>query len=277
MLLKASCWLLYADKLLQLNAGAPRGAWYVFCTSLIMPEGPSIIILKETISRFNRKKILAATGKAPIDMDRLQGKTIRAIKTWGKHLLICFDGFFVRIHLLMFGTYLVNETKKTPLQLGLTCKNATLNFYTCSVKLAEGDVNDAYDWSADVMNADWNGKKARKKLKAEPTQLVCDALMDQDIFSGVGNIIKNEILFISRIHPESKVGKIPGPKMKELVDQAALYPFDFLRWKKAGTLKKHWLAYAKKICPRCHIPLHKAYPGKAKRRSFFCNNCQEKY
>src|ERR1700712_4365348 len=98
-----------------------------------MPEGPSIIILKEAVARFNRKKVLAASGNAKIDMKRLEGKTIRSINSWGKHLLICFDGFYLRIHLLMFGTYRINERKTTPLRLGLQFKKDELNFYTAAI------------------------------------------------------------------------------------------------------------------------------------------------
>jgi endonuclease VIII len=244
---------------------------------LVMPEGPSLIILKEAIAPFIGKKILKATGKAPIDMRRLEKRTIRDINTWGKHLLMEFDGFFIRIHLLMFGTWLIDEKKTTPLKLGLTFNSHTLNFYTCAITMTDGKTSDVYDWSADVMSRHWDEKKALAKLKAMPEALICDALMDQQIFSGVGNIIKNEILFNTRIHPESVVAKIPLAKKRALLREAVSYPFNFLKWKKEGTLKKHWLAYAKKKCPRCNIPLHKAYPGKAKRRSFFCNNCQVKY
>jgi endonuclease VIII len=242
-----------------------------------MPEGPSIVILKEAIARFNRKKVLKATGNAKIDMKRLENKTIRSIKTWGKHLLICFDGFYVRIHLLMFGTYRINEKKTTPLKLGLKFKKDELNFYACAVKLEEGDPNETYDWSADIMNKKWDAKKAFKKVKQFPDAMICDVLLDQDIFSGVGNIIKNEILFITRIHPKSKCGKIPASNMKALINEAVRYSFDFLEWKKASELKKHWLAYSKKTCPRCKIPLQKEYPGAKKRRSFFCDNCQLLY
>jgi endonuclease-8 len=242
-----------------------------------MPEGPSIVILQEAIARFNRKKVVEATGNAKIDMKRLEGKTIRSIKTWGKHLLICFDGFFIRIHLLMFGTYRINERKETAPRLSLQFKKDELNFYTAAIKLVEGDPDDVYDWSADVMNKNWDAKKALKKIKENGAELICDVLLDQAIFSGVGNIIKNEILFITRIHPKSKVGKIPVARVKALIAEAVSYSFDFLRWKKAFELKKHWLAYGKKTCPRCKIPLHKEYPGKRKRRSFFCDNCQVAY
>lgn len=242
-----------------------------------MPEGPSIVILKEAIARFSRKKIIKACGTAAIDLKRLENKSIRHIKTWGKHLLICFDGFFVRIHLLMFGTYYIDSRKKGPPRLGFTFKNGELNFYTCAVKLTEGTADEVYDWTADVMNKQWDGKKAIKKIKEVQDALICDVLLDQAIFSGVGNIIRNEILFNCRIHPQSRAKNIPAAKKRALVKEAAGYSVDFLRWKKEGVLKKHWQVYSRKTCPRCNIPLTKAYPGKTKRRSFFCNNCQVKY
>jgi endonuclease-8 len=62
-----------------------------------------------------------------------------------------------------------------------------------------------------------------------------------------------------------------------MVKETRKYAFDFLEWKKENTLKKHWLAHTKKICPRCEIPFHKAYLGNTKRRSYFCENCQILY
>ena len=108
--------------------------------------------------------------------------------------------------------------------------------------------------------------------------LVCDALLSQEIFAGVGNIIKNEVLFRIRVHPESLVGALPSRKLGEMIKEARNYSFDFLRWKKAFELRKHWLVHTKKICPRCHIPIIKIqHLGRTKRRAFFCNNCQLLY
>jgi endonuclease-8 len=110
-----------------------------------------------------------------------------------------------------------------------------------------------------------------------PETLVCDALLDQNVFAGVGNIIKNEVLFRIRVHPLSRVGKIPPRKLRELVKQARLYSFEFLEWKKAFVLRKHWLAHNKKTCPRCQLPFTREYLGTTDRRSFFCERCQVRY
>lgn len=242
-----------------------------------MPEGPSIVILKEQVASFTGKKIISATGNAKIDMERLEDKKILAFKTWGKHFLICFDTFTVRIHLLLFGTYRINERKDALIRLGLTFKDGEINFYTCSVKILEGELNDYYDWSTDVMNDNWDPEKAKAKLKELPDKMICDILLEQDIFSGVGNIIKNEVLYRVRVHPETLAGSIPLPKIDEIITEAQNYSFEFLDWKKKNVLKKHWLAHGKKTCLRCNLPLIKEYTGIKKRRSFFCENCQIHY
>ncbi len=242
-----------------------------------MPEGPSIIILKEAVQQFKGKKIIAVSGNSKVDIQKLKGQIIVDFKTWGKHFLICFKTFTVRIHLMMFGSYRINEKKKNAPRLGLQFKKGELNFYACSVKIIEEDIDTVYDWSCDVMNPLWDAQKAKVKLKDKKEVMVCDALLDQHIFAGVGNIIKNEVLFRVKIHPESDVSKLPAKKLNALVKEASLYSFQFLQWKKDFVLKQHWLAHTKKICPRDNIPFVKKHLGKTHRRSFYCESCQQLY
>ena len=243
-----------------------------------MPEGPTLVILKEQLQSFKGKQIITATGNAKIDMALLAGKKIIDFRTWGKQFFIFTEGCTIRIHFLMFGSYSINEqTKPIPrIRLCLEFGDERLFFYTCSVKIVE-DPTDLYDWEADVMSDEWNSRRARKKLKALPEMMVCDALLNQDIFAGVGNIMKNEVLFRIKLHPETLLGNLPPKMMSSLIKEARNYAFDFLKWKKAYVLRKHWLAHTKKTCPRCEIPFIKKHCGATKRRTFFCENCQVKY
>jgi endonuclease-8 len=243
-----------------------------------MPEGPSIAILKELVQPFTGQKIISVDGNSKQDIQRLSKQKILEFKSWGKHFLIRFKKFSVKIHFMLFGSYSINEKvdrKKT--RLGLHFKNSDLYFYACSIQFIEEDLDTVYDWSCDVMNDEWNALKARQKLKLEPNTLVCDALLDQHIFAGVGNIIKNEVCYRIFVHPESKVGALPLKQLNTLIKQARVYSFDFLEWKKAFVLRKHWLAHTKKTCKRCDLPLIKKYAGTTKRRTFFCTNCQVLY
>ncbi|MES1195418.1 MAG: DNA-formamidopyrimidine glycosylase family protein [Steroidobacter sp.] len=242
-----------------------------------MPEGPSIVILREATTQFVGEKILSAEGNTKIDKQRLVEKHIVDIRSWGKHYLIAFDGFALRIHFLLFGSYRINERREMTPRLSLRFKNGEMNFYACSIKYIEGALDDTYDWSGDVMSDEWNAKHADEKLLAMPDSYVCDALLSQDIFAGVGNIIKNEVLFRIRLHPLSLVGTLSSRKRAEIITQARQYSFEFLEWKKAYVLRQHWLAHNKSICPRCNIPFTKGKLGRSQRRCFYCDRCQKLY
>ncbi|WP_293788017.1 DNA-formamidopyrimidine glycosylase family protein [uncultured Pedobacter sp.] len=244
-----------------------------------MPEGPSIVILKDSIRELHLAKpeVLEITGNIKnFDKDRLLHQKVDDFKSWGKHFLICFKDFTIRIHFMLFGSYLINARKKTPLKLGLIFKKDELNFYTCKADLLEGNVRKHYTWENDVMADEWNGNAAIKKLKENSELLVCDALLDQQIFSGVGNIIKNEVLYRTRIHPLTKIENLPAPKLNALVKEARHYSFDFLKWKKENTLSKHWEAYSQKECPLKH-KIAKKELGKTHRQTYFCETCQKIY
>jgi endonuclease-8 len=108
-----------------------------------------------------------------------------------------------------------------------------------------------------------------------PDALVCDALLDQTVFAGVGNIIKNEVLFRIRVHPLSTLGALPPAKLRVLVAEARQYSFDFLAWKRDFVLRQHWLVHNKGTCARCGRKLTRAHLGHTDRRTFFCTHCQK--
>lgn len=241
-----------------------------------MPEGPSIVILKEKLKPFIGKRVMDANGYAKdFDAGLLVGKTLKDVKSWGKQTLLIFPKFAVRIHMMLFGSYKINEPVKKNASLHLEFSNGYVNFSISSVKLIGEPLDELYDWSADIMSDEWDRDKAIAKLKAKPKTMICDALLDQKIFAGSGNIIKNEALFRARLHPESIIGQIPDDKLKELIDEVISFGQDFLKWRKVNQLTQHLQAHEKNICPRNLIPFRKADTGKTKRHSYFCEKCQE--
>ena len=234
-------------------------------------------MLCDEASIFVNQVVLRAYGNAKIPMQRLEQQRVLDLRSFGKQTLMLFDGFYVRVHLLMFGSYLINEQRSIVPRLGLVFPNGSLNFYNGSVKLLEGDVNGVYDWRVDIMSDEWDEKRVRKLFRAAPDTFVCDALLDQDVFAGVGNIIKNEVLYLCKVHPLSRVGALSARKANEIVAQARAYSFRFLDWKKAHVLRKHWLVHNQSLCPVHRIPLSRGYLGSRKRRSFYCVKCQRLY
>lgn len=243
-----------------------------------MPEGPTLVILKEALQPFKNRKVLQVEGNSKMPIQRMQSKMLLEIRTWGKQLLLRFSGFTLRIHFLLFGSYTINEPKENRIpRLSLTFKTGTIYFYACCVRLLEEHLDDLYLWQADIMSDDWNPNRTKALLLEQPTLLICDALLTQELFAGSGNIIKNEVLFRKRLHPLNRVGDLPAKQLNAIIKDVRQYAFLFLKWKQKYTLKKHWCVHNKSTCPRCQIPLKRAYLGKFERRTFYCENCQILY
>jgi len=250
-------------------------------------EGPSLHLAAEVLQPFVGRRILAVDGNSRIGIERLRRRTVRDLFSWGKHLVFQFDGFALRVHFLLWGTFaavvrgqsVTGDYRRTSNpRLVMTFANGEITMWSASLRFVDDpQVRSAYDFTSDVLSSSWNAGAALAKLRRHPRAEIADVLLDQDIFAGVGNIIKNEVLFRVRVHPLSKVGALPAGKLRELVDQARQYSFDFYEWKKQYVLRKHWLAHTKRTCPRCNIPFLKAHLGVTNRRSFYCENCQVRY
>lgn len=58
----------------------------------------------------------------------------------------------------------------------------------------------------DVCSPEFSFLRAENEVKKQKGRMLGDVLMDQNVLPGVGNIIKNEALFDSGLHPAVKVG-----------------------------------------------------------------------
>lgn len=243
-----------------------------------MPEGPSILLFSEDFHMLVGQVVLKVSGAAKLDKKQLKGQTLKQVKTWGKHFLFCFEDLTLQVHLLLFGKYYINNKRTTKPKLSLKFSNDEVNFYATSQKLLPADLDEVYDWSADVLSIHWNAAAARKKLKqAKADTIVADALLNQDVFAGVGNIIKNEVLHRARVHPASRLSALTPRKLTELVKEAANFSHDFLEWKRKNQLVKNLKVHKKKSCERDSTSIEKEYIGRTGRRAFFCPTCQKLY
>ena len=243
-------------------------------------EGPALTLLKEEAQAFIGQKITEAGGGSKFDKQPLIDQRLNKLQSCGKHFLMVLDDCTIRIHYLMFGNYYLNShhPEKEP-KLSLHFANGSeWNNYNCAVAiLPETDMTKLYDFSTDIMDETWDEDKAKAKLKQHPHMQVCDALMNQEIFAGVGNVIKNEALFRIKVHPKTELENLPAKKVDELLTEAHNYSYDFYRWRKEGTLRKKYCVHRRKYCPNCHSILAKEFTGELNRSSFYCTHCQLLY
>ena len=191
-----------------------------------MPEGPSILLLKDQLMPFKNKVVKNAGGYGKMPTDWLKGKKLLDIKTWGKHLLLVFTNGTVRIHLGLFGDVLINERKNVNRSFFLEFAKGEMNGYVVRAKKVE-DINKEYDWRTDILSPDFDKNYVKKLVREQGDKTIDDILMDQDIFTGVGNIIRNEALYRAGIHPLSVVKNIPPIKLTKLINEVLKYAKTF--------------------------------------------------
>src|SRR5215204_1589473 len=247
-------------------------------------EGPSLYLAAKQLKPFRGKTVLTVSGNSKIEKERILKKKVKAIFSWGKHLVIQFDEFALRTHFLLFGAFeaqvnnipLTGDYKRsyTPrLQLGF--ENGTIKLFSCSVKFLETrNAKASYDFTVDIMSPKWEADKAFDSISSKPGAEIADVLLDQEIFAGVGNIIKNEVLWRVRIHPETKVKNIPASELKKLIAETRKFCLLFYKWRKVFLLRKHLDIYQKSLCPRCGAKVTRKKTGKRNRISHFCPVCQ---
>ncbi|XP_077000324.1 endonuclease 8-like 3 isoform X2 [Tamandua tetradactyla] len=128
----------------------------------------------------------------------------------------------------------------------------------------------------DVCSPKFSFSRAESEVKKQKGQMLCDVLMDQKVFPGVGNIIKNEALFDSGLHPAVKVCQLTDEQTHLLVKMIRNFSILFYRCHKAGSaVSKHYKVYKCLICAQCHCKITACRLGKNDRMTYFCPQCQK--
>ncbi len=243
-----------------------------------MPEGPTIKFISQKLQKFVGKTVSEASGYGEMDKSKIQNIELINIETFGKNLIFVFKDFFVTAHFGLFGSMLINERKKVNASFALHFDDDEINFYVTRTNFFEGKPEDYFNYKTDILKTEFDQKFVLKTLQKDfKSKMIGDVLMDQNIFAGVGNIIRVEVLFRSKIHPDSLVEKIPTKNLQELIAISADYGEEFLNQMATDSVKMDALVYGKKICPIHKTDLIVEKMGKVKRKTFLCRECQEFY
>lgn len=244
-------------------------------------EGPSLFLAQEQLKPFRKQVVKAASGNTKaVDSATLVGKEIKDLFSWGKHLVFQFDDFAIRIHFMLFGTFEAEvggtwvtgdyRRAREP-RLAFTFSNGQFLAFNCSVKVIESkNAKKGYDFSRDIMHKIWNPEAAYERVRTTLDEGIADVLLDQDIFAGVGNIIKNEALSIVRVAPTRKVKDMDAAKLKEVIGVTRAFSLQFYRWRKKFVLRKNLKVHGRNTCPYCDRKLIKQKTGKRERWAYWC-------
>jgi endonuclease-8 len=248
-------------------------------------EGPSLALAAEQLQPFAGLVVQDVRGNARIDRERFRGQRLSAVFNHGKQLFMQFPGFALRTHFLLYGTYEAevegvqvsgDYVRTREPRLVLRFANGEVRMFNCSLRIVEqADVAATLDFRTDVLSKHWSTPKAMKALSHMGDEEISDVLLDQDVFAGVGNIIKNEVLYPERLRPQAKVRNISLARRRTLIRQVLSFSRLFLKWRRKFELRKHLQVHGRSTCPNCGGKLVHPHTGKRHRRAHYCPRCQK--
>ncbi|XP_013370672.1 PREDICTED: endonuclease 8-like 3 isoform X2 [Chinchilla lanigera] len=202
------------------------------------------------------------------------GCVYSGVETLGKELFMFFGPKALRIHFGMKGSIMINplsyksKGEVSPvLELQLT--SDLICFFDSSVELRNSvEIQQRIRMmeELDVCSPKFSFLRAESEVKKQQGRMLCDVLLDQKVLPGVGNIIKNEALFDSGLHPAVKVFQLTEEQTHHLVKMCC---------KTGSAISIHYKVYKRPSCGQCCHKITVCRLGENNRMTYFCPRCQK--
>lgn len=151
----------------------------------------------------------------------LRGQVVSEIASRGKHLLVRTDcGFSVHSHLGMDGAWRLyghgerwrGRSFEVRAVLG-TEHRVAVGHRLRRVEVLRTSVEEVVvgHLGPDVLGPDWDEREAVTRLTAAPERPVGEALVDQRVMAGPGNVYRSEICFLAGVDPRTPIGEVREP------------------------------------------------------------------
>jgi endonuclease-8 len=150
----------------------------------------------------------------------LTGQIVDEVLCRGKHLFIRVGPASIHSHLKMDGSWQIGTVRASAHQIRiiLEATDGSRPVRATGVDLGVLEILDrADDMTAvqhlgpDLLGADWDPGIAASNLAADPGRPVAEALLDQRVLAGVGNVYANELCFVFGARPTAPVGQLKDP------------------------------------------------------------------
>lgn len=194
-----------------------------------MPEGPEILISSAFLKQFVKgKNFTKITSNTKTKRTLPKKSKVIDIYSYGKVIIIQTNDYFVHIHFGITG-WLV---RKKPRIYKYILHFGNYKFYLqdtrrfSSIKiLNEEKHNDELNkLGIDILSENFTLNNFIQLTKNKK-QNVCSFLLDQKKFAGLGNYIKNEVLYLSKVSPLRKVSDLSDSEIKKIYNNIKFVSF----------------------------------------------------
>jgi endonuclease VIII len=275
-----------------------------------MPEGDTIFRTARNIGRaLVGKPVIGFRSTFPWlmrfnDDTPIAGQTVENVEARGKWLLVHFSGGgILASHLLMNGRwhiYRQGERWQLPrFHMRIVIENAQYQAVGFRVPVARMHTAQSLDRDVrvartenDLLSAEFDAAAALNRIMAQPGQAIADALLDQSMLAGVGNVFKSEICFVCGLHPYRAVATLTRDQAATVISCARrLLQSNVLEdsgdtivtFRSQARRTTHnsnpgeslWVyGRAGEPCRRCGSAVRRRIQGDDARVTFWCPQCQ---
>jgi len=250
-----------------------------------MAEGDTILRAARRLDAALGGEIVAASAPNPrgraAGIERLDGRRLEAVESHGKNLLLRFGDLALHSHMGMNGSWhvyargarwrkprrsawavLAGERWEAVQFGGPTLRLIPATRLTRDPQLAR--------LGPDVLAPDFDPDAVIAPMRADPARTLGDALLDQALVAGIGNIFKSEASFAARLDPWRQIADLSDDDLRAVLRAARE---QMLRAVDGG---RHTYAVYKgrRPCPVCGGRIVSRGQGDANRTTYWCPRCQ---
>lgn len=267
-----------------------------------MPEGDTIYRTATVLRRalaghvVTGFELVAPKVSTAAARRQIVGGTVRSVESNGKHLLITFstDGedVVLHTHMKMTGQWHVYRPDQRwwfapskarvvirTAQYVAPCEAPPIVELFAARELPMHRVLSTL--GPDLLADDFDIEKGIRRLRSDPERDIATALLDQATLSGIGNEYKNEVLFLSRVWPWTKVRDLEDATMRRILETAR----DLMRRNRDGGPRRTrfganprervWVQERTgRPCYRCGTAIDRGHHPNEFRTTWYCPRCQ---
>jgi endonuclease-8 len=249
-------------------------------------EGDTILRLARRFEQTLVGETVAASAPNPrgkmAGVERLDGRRLAGAQARGKHLLLDFGELSLHSHLGMNGgwhVYCHGARWRRPRSSawavlsgggwdGVQFGGPTLQVAPTSRLRRDPQLARL---GPDILAEDFDAEAVIAAMRADPTRGVGDALLDQHLVAGIGNIFKSEACFAAGIDPWRPLGELSDEELRSILAAARDLMLEAVR---SGRHPHRVYRRRQGACPRCRGRISSRGQGDDNRTTYWCPRCQ---
>jgi endonuclease-8 len=250
-----------------------------------MAEGDTILRAARRVDAALSGQTVVASAPNPrgraAGIERLDGRRLEGVEAHGKNLLLRFGELVLHSHLGMNGSWhvyprggawrkprgsawavLAGEEQEAVQFGGPTLRLIPAARLSRDPQLAR--------LGPDILAPELDLDALIRGLRAEPARGLGDALLDQTLLAGIGNIFKSEACFAARVDPWRRIAAVSDDDLHAVLAAARS------QMQQAVASGRHTYSVyrARRPCPVCGGRIASRGQGDANRTTYWCPNCQ---